>query len=102
MQNCFTCEHSTPNGECSIGQIENCPLEKEDGLETIAVYVRCPFCGNTSVVVVGKADFEKWENGACVQDAFPYLSADDRERLISGICPTCWDDMFNGMDEEEE
>ena len=36
-----------------------------------------------------------------IQDALSFLSADDREILISGICPKCWNEMF-GMNEEEE
>lgn len=38
-----------------------------------------------------------------VQELFPELSADDRERLISGMCPTCCDAKFgwNEMSEEE-
>jgi hypothetical protein len=26
-----------------------------------------------------------------VQEAFPDLSDDDRERMLTGICPQCWD-----------
>lgn len=29
-----------------------------------------------------------------VQDIFPYLSANDRELLISGVCGECFDKMF--------
>lgn len=32
---------------------------------------------------------------------FLNLFANDRERLISGICPTCWDKMFAYDDEED-
>ena len=41
----------------------------------------------------------KWNNGrgAFVQDAFPMLSADDRERLVTGICGPCWERLFAGM-----
>lgn len=59
----------------------------------------CPFCGKTTPVQIRcVADYNTWQNGKCVQDAFPYLSADERELLISGICSTCWNEMF---DEEE-
>ena len=61
----------------------------------------CPFCGKTTPVQIRRAaDYHAWQNGALAQDAFPYLSADEREMLISGICPTCWDNMFSGEDDE--
>lgn len=39
--------------------------------------------------------------GMSIQDIIPDVSPDYREMFISGICPTCWDNMF-GSDEEEE
>lgn len=60
----------------------------------INLIVTCPFCGVESVISVFEDDYLAWEQGALVQDAFPYLSADDREMLISGICPTCWEKTF--------
>lgn len=50
----------------------------------------CPFCGKKRVVTVNSEDYDKWENGELVQIAFPYLSASDREALITGICDECW------------
>ena len=38
-------------------------------------------------------------NGALLQDAFPNLSADDREFIISGITPEEWDAAFGGDEE---
>lgn len=66
----------------------------------ITIEVSCPFCGSTNFISVYDADYIDWQNGALVQDAFPYLDADDREMLISGICPSCWEAMF--PDEEDE
>lgn len=66
----------------------------------IEVAVACPFCGEINVVRVLDEDYLAWHDGALVQEAFPYLSADDRELLISGICPTCWEKTF-GSEEQE-
>jgi len=60
----------------------------------ITLTTTCPICGHTHEVEVLLQDYFAWESGALVQDAFPYLSDDEREMLISGICPTCWDKMF--------
>ena len=65
-----------------------------------AVYIgrACPFCGEYHEVLVSEADYASWQGGELAQVAFPYLTADEREILISGICPKCWADMF-GEDE---
>lgn len=60
----------------------------------IEVMTSCPFCGHADSVFVNEADYWDWQDGTRAQDAFPYLSADDRELLISGICYQCWHKMF--------
>ena len=54
----------------------------------------CPFCGNKSFVDVTGDDYFAWVAGDLIQDAFPYLSAGEREVIKTGICPACWDGMF--------
>lgn len=51
----------------------------------------------TRTVSVFKEDLEAYESGkkSFVQTAFPYLSPDDREFLISGISPETWDKEFS-------
>jgi len=61
----------------------------------------CPFCGKAHDVLVNEIDYLDWQDGKLAQDAFPYLSADEREMLISGICPTCWDGMFEGSADDD-
>lgn len=54
----------------------------------------CQRCNDLLWVAAKAEDFAKWEAGMAVQNAFPYLSADDREILISRTCGKCWDEMF--------
>jgi hypothetical protein len=51
-------------------------------------------------VTVNSADFHDYQDGKIkyIQDAFPYLSSDDREFLISGMSPEGWEKTF-GKDE---
>lgn len=70
--------------------------------ETVAIETRCPFCGKTATVEVPVDGFIAWQFGATVQRAFPNLDANTRERLVSGICPTCWDKMFSVPDDDED
>ena len=65
----------------------------------VCVFTTCPFCGHENEVEVNHMDYLDWQNGELVQDAFPYLSANEREMLISGCCPRCWDKMFWGDEE---
>jgi len=61
---------------------------------------RCICCKQVKVVEVNKDGYISWLLGeAHIQDAMPELSAGDRELLISGVCSTCFDEMFS---EEEE
>lgn len=69
----------------------------------VTIITVCPFCGHANEIEVNEIDYLDWSDGELlVQDAFPYLSADEREMLISGICPKCWDSMFGLPEEEEE
>lgn len=47
------------------------------------------------------ADIQKWIDGELIQVAMPYLTADQREILLTGLDQTAWDDMF-GEDEDED
>ena len=68
----------------------------------VTIITTCPICGLTSEVEVNLIDCLDWQDGMLVQNAFPYLSADEREKLVSGICPTCWAKMFPPEEDEEE
>lgn len=74
---------------------------RENKKEYIIV-TTCPFCGETHEIGVNEFDYWDWQDGALVQNAFPYLSADEREMLISGICPKCWAKTFGEEEDEEE
>jgi hypothetical protein len=39
-----------------------------------------------------------WEDGVLIQDAFPDLSDDDREFIMTGITPEEWDAAFGEED----
>ena len=62
----------------------------------------CPLCHEEHIVLVNEDDYYDWQDGKLAQDAFPYLSADEREMLISGICPDCWSKMWGTEDEDED
>ena len=62
------------------------------------VIVGCIKCAEPQHITVGQADLDAWQSGTNIQNAMPYLSADDREILISGICGECFDKIY-GVEE---
>ena len=64
--------------------------------DQLCVYqVGCRKCMEQFEIRGEDRDFIRWEEeGELIQNALPYLSADERELLISGICGGCFDKMF--------
>lgn len=54
----------------------------------------CIGCGHTTQLTLLRSEVDMYRKGAYVQDAFPHMPADEREMIISGTHPTCWDRMF--------
>lgn len=46
------------------------------------------------------SDANEWLNGGLIQQCFPYLNADDREILMTGIDSQTWNDMFGEADDD--
>lgn len=61
----------------------------------------CCFCRAPQAVTVETPDLAKFRAGNFAQDCFPYLNADQREFLISGICGPCWNDCFSEDDDPD-
>lgn len=71
-----------------------------NGDKLIRVKVQCPFCPNTTNIVVALKSWVAWETDHHhVQDLWPSMGSDDREALISGMCVKCWTEMEAAMDE---
>ena len=56
--------------------------------------VMCNRCGDTHTVKIHATDIAAWHDGELIQDAMPYLSAAERELLISGMCDPCFHRLF--------
>lgn len=37
---------------------------------------------------------EKWKGGLLIQQAFPFLNADEREFIMTGTPPNVWNEIF--------
>ena len=60
---------------------------------------KCRICNKEHFLKVNELDAIRWKTGSHIQVAMPYLTADERELLISGICGKCFDKMFGGGEE---
>ena len=68
--------------------------------DTYTIHRRCEFCGDLSHTTVPGPGLWAWEHGEFVQVAFPTLTSDQREQVLTGTHPACWDATF--PEEEEE
>ena len=62
------------------------------------VSVVCPLCHSMSTIKVVDKDYEDWKNGKLAQHAFPYLTIEEREALITHICFTCQDKLYDNQE----
>ena len=65
----------------------------------VSIRILCPLCKSQEYIEVSEEGFLKWQEGLMIQLAFPELTEDQRERVLTGICSSCWDEAFP---EEEE
>lgn len=58
-----------------------------------------PFTGkvNRMDLPVSRAQIERWQNGACSQDAFPNLNPNQREFIQTGLLPEDWTAIFGDV-----
>lgn len=61
-----------------------------------AVTVYCTVCKEEHTLLVNIDDWFMFgmPNRPHIQDIFPYLTPAEREMLITGICPKCWQKLF--------
>lgn len=55
--------------------------------------------GRPFAITAQLSDANEWINGGMIQNCFPYLSADERELLMTGIDAQAWKEMFGDNEE---
>jgi hypothetical protein len=66
-----------------------------------AQYYTCTDCKTEYTLMLPQDAIDLYVAGAHVQDAFPMLSPDERELMISGVCGPCFDAMFPEEEEDD-
>lgn len=63
-------------------------------MSKMELHYKCMTCKKVITVKVDYKDYDDWRAGKLIQKAFPYLTADEREIMISQICGKCFDKQF--------
>jgi hypothetical protein len=72
-------------------------------MQTYAVNIDCVACPRVEHIYVEPQDYVRWlTKGVHAQDAFSYLTIDERESIITSMCLDCIDEVYAGMEEEKE
>jgi hypothetical protein len=87
----------TTKPDRTLAYVTFCPASK-DGVSPES-------CGKEQTIMLDPEDARKFlstpvAKRPTIQRAFPYLTADEREVMLSGICPECWERMFGGGDDD--
>jgi hypothetical protein len=61
----------------------------------------CCVCNEYEVWSLDRQLVERWQGGENIQRVFPDMSAEEREVLISGTHPACWDILFPKEGEDD-
>jgi hypothetical protein len=64
--------------------------------------IPCLGCGQSATFTMTEDQFNRYTAGEHVQRIFPDWPPEDREMLISGTCPPCWEEMWPDDDEEDD
>jgi hypothetical protein len=62
--------------------------------QTTTFVATCLVCKTDHTIRLPTKDYEDWLAGKKIQHAMSYVHPDVRELLISGICGTCFDKIF--------
>lgn len=69
----------------------------------LTVHNRCPWCGTPSSVVVPEDLYYVWEEQGDSEKVFGLtLTASEREIILTGFHPECWDECFYEDEEVED
>jgi hypothetical protein len=69
---------------------------------TLLLDAQCWQCGQTFTVMVNNEDMVDWLSGSGpIEQILHYLTAGERELLISNTCGQCFDNLFSGLDNDE-
>lgn len=83
--------------------LDEMATKNEKDVKCLIATIPCPNCGSYKTLLVNKNAYRAWRSGELtIQSAFPDMPKEDRERLITGLCPKCWKELFGDENEEDD
>jgi hypothetical protein len=64
--------------------------------------VICSHCGIVYDLLINPEDLILWQAGTLIQECMDYLTAAERELLISQTCDNCWKNLFGEEESYED
>lgn len=74
----------------NASMVEDRGLPYTLNLDQYLIVRDCPFCGQGAVTIVPAQGLWDWEHGKFIQEAFPRLTAAEREQVMTGTHSACW------------
>jgi len=77
-----------------------CQLAKEldynKSMQKYELERKSPLTGKVNIMEIkmNPNDYLSWKNGEVIQNALPYLSANEREFIKTGITPNDWEQLY--------
>lgn len=63
----------------------------------------CIRCNASHIMYVHETDLDRYcTTSSLIQDCFPYLSAAEREMIITGFCPECQEEIYSHFDDDDD
>jgi len=81
--------------------IEHFPYSETYDPHAYTFRAECIWCATPKTITLPAEQLFEYRRGALVQNAFPEMSAEDREFIISGVCPACFDTLREDEPEDE-
>lgn len=73
----------------------------DDDKRPVLVETRtCSVCGTSYFIYLDTPDYFAWRSGSLAQDVFYYLSAEQREMVMTGMHGPCYDSLWEGLSDD--
>jgi hypothetical protein len=59
-----------------------------------ALDTTCPICNEPDQAMVDADKYDRWVAGELIQNVWPEMTTAQREVIKTGVCETCWNEMF--------
>lgn len=95
---CDVCQHYIQYQTDMDEELKELASTKEEPKSPTVINAICRMCSKSTEIHCYLEDYIAWQQGKLIQDAFPYLTPNERE-MLKGMCSECWDKMCPSEDD---